>query len=85
MEGEADKVLNDPGNESLRQQVMAYERVARPRELRRMRQEGTPEEYVRLKVEAARSHACYLIDANIMPTEAWRRAIRMYILEQELD
>ena len=50
-----------------------------------MREEGTLDEYVEIKVQATRNHARYLIEAGVMPSEAWRQAIRQYILEQELD
>ena len=85
MAGETDKVPNDPGDDRLRQQVMTFERHARPRELRRMRQEGELDEYIAIKIRATRNHARYLIEAGVMASEAWRRAIRQYILEQELD
>ena len=85
MSAGADSIPNDPGDSRLRQQIITYERHASPREFRRMRQEGELDEYVAIKIRATRSHAQFLISQGELPSEAWRKAIRQYILEQELD
>ena len=76
---------HDPGDKGLRKQVIDYEKIANPKELRRMRREGTLEDYVAIKIRATRNYARYLIGFKVPSSEAWRRAIRVHILERDED
>ena len=75
----------DPGGNTLRKRIIEHEKRTSPRELRRMTEDGTLEEYLATKIRATRRYARDLIGNNEIPTHAWRRAERVYIYEKDED
>ena len=75
----------DPGDNTLRKRIIEHEKRTSPRELRRMTEDGTLEEYLATKIRATRRYARDLIGNNEIPTHAWRRAERVYIYEKDED
>ena len=75
----------DPGDNTLRKRIIEHEKRTSPRELRRMTEDGTLEEYLATKIKATRRYARDLIGNNEIPSHAWRRAERVYIYEKDED
>ena len=75
----------DPGDNTLRKRIIEHEKRTSPRELRRMTEDGTLEEYLVTKIRATRRYARDLIGSNEIPSHAWRRAERVYIYEKDED
>ena len=70
---------------ALREEAIKFERQNDPKEYRRMRSEGTLDEYAGLKARATRDYAETLISQGELPSHAWRRAMRVHIFEREED
>ena len=75
----------DPGDNTLRKRIVEHEKRTSPRELRRMTEDGTLEEYLATRIRATRRYARDLIGSNEIPAHAWRRAQRVYIYEKDED
>ncbi len=74
-----------PTDQELAEKARTFYRICKPKAYREMKRDGTLEEVVRMKVDAAKSYAMSLMSPDMYPGQVWSRAIRLEILESETD
>ena len=75
----------DMDDTELRQIIVDYERETDDHGYRRMAKKGELNEYVAIKTRSVREYATRLMDRGEIPGHAWRRAIRVCVLNREED
>ena len=74
-----------PGRKTIRKTKLERLRKYDKAEVRRLVRDGTLDEYLDSVVEAVEQHGQDLIAQGVMPTEAWRRAVRVHVLDASDD
>ena len=69
-----------PGNKTIRKMALEHMRNHDKTTVRRMAKEETLDAYLASIVTEVKNHGEKLMGEGVMPSEAWRRAIRVHIM-----